>query len=130
MDDLAGKNAEKISSAGFRREVKFRGGSEFQWLYRAGIESRWPRQGRGGGEFRRSGFQGLHGAIGEDDAVPANIAAGVAFRDGVIRGWIPRQEPEAQLTIFVGGNGGWGDCAGGHIQRPRVPGRLFRGQRG
>src|SRR5260370_36138287 len=123
MDDLAGKNAEKISSAGFRREVKFRGGSEFQWLYRAGIESRWPRPGRGGGEFRRSEFQGLHGAIGEDDAVPANIAASVAFRDGVIRGWIPRQEPEAQLTVFVGGKTGWGGCADGQAQRSRSGGR-------
>src|SRR5260370_35534803 len=123
MDDLAGKNAEKISSAGFRREVKFRGGSEFQWLYRAGIESRWPRPGRGGGEFRRSEFQGLHGASSEDDAVPANIPASVAFRDGVIRGWIPRQEPAPQLTIFVGAHGGWARSPGWSIRLTRVAGR-------
>src|SRR5260370_40411269 len=106
VDGLAGKRGEKISSAGFRREVKFRGGGEFRR-----------------GEFRGGEFQEPRGAIGEDDTVPANIAASVAFRDGVIRGWIPRQEPEAQLTVFVGGNRGWGGCADGQAQRSRSGGR-------
>src|SRR5260370_38646717 len=89
MDDLAGKNAENAVSAVFRGDAKF----------------------RGGGKFRRGEFQRPHRAISEDDAVPANVAAGVAFGDEVIRGRIPRQEPEAELTVFIAWNGGGDDCA-------------------
>src|SRR5713226_3477412 len=112
MDDLAGENSENAGGAAFQRDVKFRGGIGCRWTHRGSNESQWPRPGRGGGEFRRSEFQGLHGAISEDDTVPANSATRVASRDGVIRGWIPRQEPEAQLTVFVRENRGWDDCAG------------------
>ena len=112
MDDLAGEKAEKAGGAAVQRNVKFR----------SGTGSQLPQPGRGG-EFRKGEFHRPRGAIGEDNAVPANIATVVAFRDEVIRGWIPRQEPEAQLTVFVGGNRGGDDCAGGQIRRSRIAGR-------
>ena len=57
MDDVVWKNAEK---AAFLSDVKFCDGT---------VE-----------------FQRLHRTISKDDAVPANIATVVAFRDDVIRG--------------------------------------------
>src|SRR5260370_9750136 len=106
MDDLAGKNEENAVSAVFRGDSKF----------------------RSGGKFRRSEFQRPHRAISEDDAVPANTAAGVALGNEVIRGRIPRQKQQAQLTVFIRGNGCWTSCADGYIQRWRIAGRIQLGQ--
>jgi hypothetical protein len=63
---------------------------------------------RGDSKFRGGTveFQRLHGAIGEDGAVPANVTTSVAFRDEVIRGRVERHEPKAYLTIFICGNRG------------------------
>ena len=75
MNDVAGKNAEKIAGAVANSNLKFRGVT--------------PK------------FQRPHRAIGKNDAVPARAATGVAFRSCFIRRGMGWYQPQAKLTVFI-----------------------------
>jgi hypothetical protein len=91
MDNLIGKKAKNVVSPGFWSYVKFGHGT--------------------------LGLQRPHGAIGEDDTVPADVATSVGFGEEIIRRGMERHEAEAQLTVFVGRNCRWHADACRQFQR-------------